>query len=375
MMKKRNTGQLLKVHEPSPMSRLSVWLMTGVVALIGPTLAQGQSFVTVNVPFDPGLAILQDAGQLNVSWRGEGVLESAPSPLGPWTSTGVTNGSSVLSSPEDAQTFFRIENPHPRSVELYVPSAAGQGSPIPLVILLHAATTSGSWQEDYMRFQPLAEARGFFYCYPDAVLYPNGNRAWNLEQDDCLRPGVMVDDVAFLRSLINEIVRTQDGDPRRIYLIGHSNGGAMAYQMAHDESTLITGIAILAGRDRAIDIPPSQPVNILHIHGTADTNTLYGGGSTIRDCPRPYLGAMAIIEGWATYNGATDLETEMQPSMDLIEDVAGLETIVSRYTNAPAGGAVELWSIQNGPHVPSSFSPGFAPAVVDWLLSHPRPVQ
>jgi len=375
-MKESVTIQFVPEHEPKRMSRLLAWLLTGMVVLTGSTLVRGQSFVTVTVPFDPSLAIVRDSDQLVVSWQGEGVLESAPFPLGPWTSTGVTNGSYLI-SPEGVPSFFRVRNPHPRSVQLFVPSAADAGTPLPLVILLHGYSGNGPGVENAMKFLPVAEARGFFYCYPNGTLDASGYRGWSSDPapDDCLHPGSRVDDIAFLRSLINEIVRTQGADPQQVYLIGHSNGGDMAYRMAHDESALIAGIASLAGPDRAMDNSPSQPVGILHIHGTADTVILYGGGATIGECPAAYPGATAIIEAWANYNGANGVQTEAQPSMDLLGDVPGLDTIITRYTNAPAGGAVELWTIQGGPHVPSAFSSEFAPAVADWLLSHPRPVQ
>jgi len=225
-----------------------------------------------------------------------------------------------------------------------------------------------------MQFLPLSEARGFFYCYPDGTLDADGYRGWNSDPvpNDCLHPGSRVDDIAFLRSLINEIIRTQGADPLQVYLIGHSNGGDMAYRMAHDESALIAGIASLAGPDRAAETVPSEPVNILYIIGTADD--FYNGTTDIAGCPVTVPPAMTIVERWAAINGATGLQTEVQPSMDLVGDVPGLDTIVTRYTNAPAGGAVELWTIQGGTHAPPLTS-AFAPAVADWLLSHPRPAQ
>jgi len=343
-------------------------------ALCAQIFVHAQSFVTIKVPFDPSLTVLRTPDQVEVTWRGEGILEQAPSPEGSWTpvatnSMVATNSSSWLIPAEQGQGFFRVRNPHPRSVQLFVPSAANAGTSLPLVILLHGYTSSGSEQENYMKFLPLAEARGFFYCYPDGTLDANGYRGWSSDPapDDCLHPGSRVDDIAFLRSLIKEIIRTQGANPQQVYLIGHSNGGDMAYRMAHDESALIAGIASLAGPDRAAETVPSEPVNILYIIGTADE--FYNGTTDIAGCPVTVPPAMTIVERWAAINGATDLQTETQPSMDLIRDVPGLETIVSRYTNAPAGGAVELWTIQGGSHDPPLTS-AFAPAVVDWLLSH-----
>ena len=38
----------------------------------------------------------------------------------------------------------------------------------------------------------------------------------------------------------------------------------------------------------------------------------------------------------------------------------------------PPGGAVELWTINGGSHIPS-LSAQFAPLVINWLLAHPKP--
>ncbi|MBI2929909.1 MAG: hypothetical protein HYY24_29980 [Verrucomicrobia bacterium] len=50
--------------------------------------------------------------------------------------------------------------------------------------------------------------------------------------------------------------------------------------------------------------------------------------------------------------------------MDLVFDVPGLDTIVTRYVNHPPGGAVELWTMTGGPHRPR-FTPDYAPAIID----------
>jgi polyhydroxybutyrate depolymerase len=332
-------------------------------------------FVNIPVPFNPGLTIVREADQLRISWRGEGVLERAPSPVSPWMSAGTTSNS-FMTFPTFVQSVFRVRNPHPRSVRLLMPPTPDDGTPLPMVILLHGVDrdrVTGEVQENYMKFLPLAQARGFLYCYPDGTQASNGTRGWNNTPvpNDCLFPS-RVDDVAFLRSLITEAVRAWDADRRRVYLIGHSDGGGMAWRMAHEESGLIAGIATLAGPDYLISRSPVQPVNILHLHGTSDNIIRYGGGSTVVGCPEPYPGAVATIERWATYNGATGPQTDAQPSMDLVSDVAGLDTIVTRYTNAPTGGAVELWTIQNAGHIPS-LSSEFPSRIVDWLLARARP--
>ena len=119
-------------------------------------------------------------------------------------------------------------------------------------------------------------------------------------------------------------------DRKRVYLIGHSNGGFMAYRMACQSADLIAGIASLAGTDvpGPRPLPPSEPVNILHIHGTADDDRPYRGGAlTIRDRSRRiclhFPARCRAVQIWAGYNGASDPVTDAAPSLDLDSGCAG----------------------------------------------------
>ena len=81
---------------------------------------------------------------------------------------------------------------------------------------------------------------------------------------------------------------------------------------------------------------------------------------------------MKSVQIWAGYNGSSGPVTDAAPSLDLTTDVPGLDTVVTRYTNHPPGGAVELWTINGGSHKPT-LSSEFSPRVIDWLLAHPKP--
>ena len=184
----------------------------------------------------------------------------------------------------------------------------------------------------------------------------------------------------YLRALILEIGRQFAVDRKRVYLIGHSNGGYMAYHMACQYADLIAAIASAAG-STFLDpnsCRPSQPVNILQIHGTADQYQFYWGGANVTTTPPfpanlpPFPSAPQSVQIWAGYNGASGAVTDLAPTLDLTTDVAGLDTVVTRYTDAPPGGAVELWTVVGGTHWPNLTSQ-FAPTVIDWLFAHPKP--
>jgi polyhydroxybutyrate depolymerase len=275
-------------------------------------------------------------------------------------------------------TFYRVKGTRP--VNLYVPSTYDGQTPLPLVILLHGYTANGDWVEGYLKFRPLAEGRGFLYCYPDGTVDRWGKRFWNATDAAGDFGNTGVDDVAYLQAVIEEIARGFAVDRKRVYLIGHSNGGFMAYRMACESADLIAGIASLAGMT-FLDpsrCQPSQSVNILHICGTVDEYDSYLGGADTLTTPLipanmpPFPGAERTVQIWAGYNGASGPVTEMAPSMDLVQDVPGLDAVITRYTTFPPGGAVELWTINGGSHVPTLFSE-FSPRMIDWLLAHPKP--
>jgi hypothetical protein len=107
----------------------------------------------------------------------------------------------------------------------------------------------------------------------------------------------------------------------------------------------------------------------------------YGGGAVsapaFPENMPAFPGVLRDVQIWAGYNGARDPITDASPSLDLTLDQPGLDTVITRFTNSPPGGAVELWTIIGGSHVPTFYSGSssseFAPRVIDWLLAHPKP--
>ncbi len=49
----------------------------------------------------------------------------------------------------------------------HVPPGYVAGVPMPLLIALHGYSGDGDGIESYMKFRPVADARGFLYAHPD----------------------------------------------------------------------------------------------------------------------------------------------------------------------------------------------------------------
>lgn len=322
--------------------------------------------------------IRSDGGLVEISWTGAAAAAKADAVNGSWEQLGVVD-SPLLATAHGPEAFYQLRSP--RSAWLYVPSSYDGQTPVPLVLALHGYTGDAASHRDYFRMEPLAEARKFLVCYPEGTVDSQGWRFWNATDACCNFYGSSVNDSAYLRGLIEQVAGQYAVDRKRIYVTGHSNGGYMSYRMACDHADLIAGIASLAGMtflDRNTP-QPSQPVHVLHIHGTADEVVPYGGGALLAGLPvmAHFPGAEATVQAWASFNGCQGPVSEGFASMDLDLDVPGLDTTVMRYTDCPPGGAVELWTIQGGQHSPNlpqgASSPEYSTRVIDWLLAHPKP--
>jgi len=168
---------------------------------------------------------------------------------------------------------------------------------MPLVLVLHGYGAAAQIL-DYFGMEALAEARGFLVSHPTGTTDAEGKPFWSAWQ---VGSGSSVDDSSYLRGVIEEIARACAVNRQRIYLTGHSAGGAMCYRMAGDHADLLAGIAPYAGcMELDPDLRrPSEPVNVLHIHGTADEVVPYAGriGEATRGWP------LASVRNWAAYNG------------------------------------------------------------------------
>lgn len=255
-----------------------------------------------------------------------------------------------------------------------VPSGYEDSEPTPLIVLLHGYTSSGAGVDAYMGMSEIADDYGFLLVAPDGTRESSEdeNPFWNASDACCNFYGSDVDDSGYLMSVINRMKDEYNVDERRVYLIGHSNGGFMSYRMAYEHPETIAAIASLAGAGHTGSRPaPDEPVSVLQIHGTADQTIAYQGGE-IRETRYP--GARASVSRWAGYNGCIS-QGRGRERRDLDASLPGHETGVLTFdVGCEPGGAVELWTIASGAHSPA-FSDSYAEQVVEWLFDHPKPAD
>ncbi len=331
--------------------------------------------VTVRPDFVPDLKIKAASESLALSLKGEAIVERAPNPAGPWTALAGIRKNAFTEALGFSATFYRLRNPHPRTVSLFLPSSFRPETKPPLLILLPGYGRTGDFYENVYQIQPLAEEKGLLYARPEGVSDHLGLQFWNAWKTCCDFDDMEVDDAGFLRSLVLKIQAEYHTDPKRVHFAGHSNGAFMSLRMAQESADLVASIAAISGTmDENIDLPPpSDPVSVLQIHGTSDQAVFYDGGKLGLGLPDTgcYASARLVTERWAAWNGCPALETDSGVTLDLESSLAGLDTIVTQGA-CPVGLSVEHWSIQKAGHDLNP-SPGFSRQVVEWLLAHPKP--
>jgi polyhydroxybutyrate depolymerase len=232
----------------------------------------------------------------------------------------------------------------------------------PLVIVLHGMFMNAQWIRKFTgyEFERLAEKYGFVVAYPNAH-----RRDWN----DCLvqaasRPRRRdIDDVGFISALIEHFRLTRNIDLRRVYVVGYSHGGHMAFRLgleAHDKIAAIASIAAnLPTFENWTCKESGGTAPVMMINGTSDRLNPYLGGS-IRLLGLFDHGTVQSSEASARYlaglvGASEEADMSLLPHLDAADP-----TRVERSTWSFNGKSlVVLYTIRGGGHVvpQSSYRP------------------
>lgn len=211
------------------------------------------------------------------------------------------------------------------------------------MILLHGlgagpqvVFTGGSWADAVSKHRILVET-------PSGV-----QNSWNA--GGCCLPAraLGVDDVAYLDAVLDDAVKRPNVDPDRIFLVGQSNGGMMAYRYACTKGNRLAGLASVTGTNVS-GCEPNAPISVFNAHGTADDTVPYNGGTSL---------AGVIVAGGTTFPAVPTAVAATASSMGCGPTAAdGGSTPVSTktWTGCRDGVSVELVTVSAGRH--------------DWLTS------
>jgi polyhydroxybutyrate depolymerase len=157
-----------------------------------------------------------------------------------------------------------------------------------------------------------------------------------------------VDDVGFIRALLEDLMHVVRVDPSRVYVTGLSNGAIMAYRLAAELSDRIAAVAPVAGTMGTGECLPRRAVSVLHIHGTEDEFIPFAGGRGKRSITgTDFRPVEDSIRAWARANGC-----QPDPAIERLPDTASDGTTVTRktYSGGADGAEVVLVVVHGGGH-------------------------
>jgi polyhydroxybutyrate depolymerase len=263
-------------------------------------------------------------------------------------------GTSFLSGCLSKREIFEY-NGQSRSYILHLPPSYNGGDEMPLVVVLHGGGGNAKNIEEVTSFSTKADEEGFIVVYPDGsgklerhLLTWNGGFCcgYALENN--------IDDVGFIRALIEYLIENYAINQKMIYATGMSNGAIMSYRLGAELSDIFAAIAPVAGAiggqanetAKIWRIPePEVPISVIIFHGTNDTRVPYDGGRPTANDTKGAYSYMSVNESvsfFVEHNQCNAFpERNISESGNIIKDI---------YTGGLKNTEIVLYTIVNGTH-------------------------
>lgn len=254
---------------------------------------------------------------------------------------------------------------------LHVPPGHDPGKAVPLVMVLHGATQSAESAERMSSMSELADKNDFIAVYPSGTGRDADARipTWNAGNCCAYAMENHVDDVGFLRTLIEQLEREDNVDPKRVYVTGISNGAMLSFRLACELSDKVAAIAPVEGAQN-VECTPAERVSVLVFHGTDDHLVPFNGGSTPFQAGshRSDNSVAGAISFWIKRDGCSSTPKHSEST----------EVHTDFYSGCQDGTAVALYAIQGGHHMWPGLriSGNHVPAsdiMWQFFASHPKP--
>ena len=256
------------------------------------------------------------------------------------------------------------------AAQIYQPSGLGPGERRPLLIFLHGLGASGKLAFDGLHLAAFGAQERVFVLAPDGSVDSQRRQFWNAGAACCNFDRQVVDDVARLGRLIDTWRARPDVDSKRIYVMGHSNGGFMTERLACALGERLTAAASVSGGAPPAGqaCAPSKSLALLEVRGDADEIVRYQGGRVFDSAELGHFpGAEQGFRDWGKRLGCTAAPLTA-PDRDLDARLPGAETRVERYARC-ASGSVELWTVRGGNHFVGTGQRAFQ-AIWQFLSAH-----
>jgi polyhydroxybutyrate depolymerase len=258
----------------------------------------------------------------------------------------------VMSSAASADTVQDLKikvDGHTWTYHMHVPPQASSGG-APLVVVFHGAGGNG---RDYLTkngWVALSDKEGFVVAAPDGLPalprlpanFRMNPRLWNSGQLNAQSPRAKINDMAFVKALLEDVAHRTAIDKNRIYATGHSNGAGMTFKIGAELSSLFAGIATVMGLNTSEGAQPTKALPTLMLIGTRDPLNPIEGGE--RQLPWGKSTVPPISQGIKAWSQSMDCPTPAVNERD--DDQVSVES----FKQCRNGAIYTIWYLKGQGH-------------------------
>ena len=264
----------------------------------------------------------------------------------------VQNYTDVVDPNDPTLHTITINGMQPRTYYLRIPAQYSAATSVPLLLALHSRTMSAKTILTDSQILSSAESLNFIVAGLNGAVHESAS-SWNAGKCCTNATTYEENDLLFASTVIDFVTSKYSIDKSRVWVMGHSNGGMMAYRLACDLSEKVTAIAVVTGALVDDSCTPTKPVSTLHIHGNLDPTVPFHGGGKF-ETPSIFHS----VQEMANKNSCTGSPKE---SSDAIEE---------RYIWTCASGVeTQLVNYQENSH---GWEDGYTGEILRFLFAHPR---
>ncbi len=207
-----------------------------------------------------------------------------------------------------------------RRYALYAPAGVTAGDPRPLLLAMHGGSGNAMLHAAMTQIVRLAQEQRLYVAFPEGyglVQTFNAGACCGAAQAE------NIDDVAFARGIVTDVLARDSVDPARVYATGFSNGAMLAHRLACAMADRLAGIAAVGGGSGQFDgartqffaCAPARPIPVLQVHAANDRNYPFAGGIGPDGVSQVnFYGIEATVADWRTHNNVTAAATVAQVS-------------------------------------------------------------
>lgn len=162
------------------------------------------------------------------------------------------------------------QNNTDREYAVHVPPGYDKGAPLPALFCLHAFSMNArSFCDTMAGWLSKADKEKFILIMPNGYM-----NSFNIGPGcgAALLPVFTagIDDVGFVRALLEDVGKHVNIDLGRVYAAGFSNGSSLAWRLACEASDIFTAVVPVAAAMCIDECKPTHKVSMLDVYGTSD---------------------------------------------------------------------------------------------------------